>query len=221
MPLALVGGDEFRPACDSIDRLLLARRPRQPVRILPTAAAAQRPELAARNGVEHFGRLGASDVRAVMALDRSGADDAGLAAELRAAGLIFLAGGDPAHLMASLAGSASQCALEAALGGGAVVAGSSAGAMVLAARMRPPGGDWQPGLGFAAGVAVLPHHERGGTARAATYRAGLPADLVLLGIDGATAALEDGDGWLVEGRGGVTVYAADARRYLSGERFTL
>jgi cyanophycinase len=221
MPLALVGGDEFRPACDPIDRVLLAGRTRQPVRILPTAAAAQRPELAARNGVEHFRRLGARDVRAVMVLDRASADDAELAAELQESGLIFLAGGDPAHLLATLAGSASQVALEAALEGGAGVAGSSAGAMVLAARMRSAGGDWQPGLGLAAGLAVLPHHERAGAARVASYRAGLPAGLVLLGIDGATAALEDGDAWLVEGQGGVTVYAADARRYLPGERLSV
>jgi cyanophycinase len=220
--LALIGGDEFRPPCDPIDRRLLAARRVGGVRILPTAAAIDRPDLAAQNGVRHFQRLGADDVEAVMVLDRATADDPRLAAELRRAGLIYLAGGSPAHLLASLVGSACLAAIREALAAGAVLAGSSAGAMVVAAWMRPPSGAWQPALGLAPGLAVLPHHERGGPERAAGYADGLPGGLALLGIDGATAAIEAGPGWLVEGQGGVSVYApSGAQRYLGGQRFTL
>ena len=50
--LALVGGDEFRPACEDMDRTILeaAGKERPETLIIPTAAAFERPDLAANNG---------------------------------------------------------------------------------------------------------------------------------------------------------------------------
>ena len=58
--IALVGGNEFRPDCEPMDRALLARLGSTPkVVIVPTAAAHENPRLAADNGVHYFRRLGA------------------------------------------------------------------------------------------------------------------------------------------------------------------
>ena len=71
-PISLVGGDEFGPRCESMDRELLDLRPstrlaaRLAVAVVPTAAAGQRPELAAANGTRYFESLGA-EARGVMA----------------------------------------------------------------------------------------------------------------------------------------------------------
>ncbi len=103
--LALIGGDEFRPPDDVLDRYLLERLARHPPRvaILPTAAR-DAPRLAADHGVHHFQRLGA-DATAVMALDRHDADDERIAAGIDGVDLVYLAGGDPVHLLETLRGS--------------------------------------------------------------------------------------------------------------------
>jgi hypothetical protein len=49
---ALVGGNEFHPDCEMMDCTLLARIAGKPtVGVLPTAAAHERPDLAAENGI--------------------------------------------------------------------------------------------------------------------------------------------------------------------------
>ena len=191
-----------------------ARRPR--VSIVPTAAAAQNPAKAASNGVAYFSALGA-DASAVMALGPADAADPDLIGPLEQADVVYLAGGDPAHLLDTLRGSPMLAALHDALARGAVVAGSSAGAMVLGSRMRYRG--WLDTLGVVDGVIVLPHHERADPESVAAELAReAPPGQTVLGIDAMTACFDDGDGWRVLGRGSVTVYRDGAwRRYAAGE----
>ena len=158
-PIALVGGDEFRDGCEPMDREILdatgASRPR--VLIVPTAAARQNPSKAAANGVAYFEGLGA-EADSLMVLDSEDAGDYGLVSRVRWADVIYLTGGDPAHLLNVLRGSRMLESVKEAVSGGAVLAGSSAGAMVLGEWMRY--GGVRPALGLLDGLAVLPHHER-------------------------------------------------------------
>ena len=215
--IALVGGDEFRRGCEAMDAAILeatgARRPR--VSVVPTAAAAQNPAKAASNGVSYFSSLGA-DASAVMALGPDDATDPGLIAPLAQADVVYLTGGDPAHLLRTLRGSLLLSALRDALARGAVVAGSSAGAMVLGSRMRYRG--WLDALGVVGRVTVLPHHERADPEIVAAELAEeAPPGQVVLGIDAMTACFGVGDGWRVLGPGSVTVYEDGAwRRYAAG-----
>ena len=64
--IALVGGDEFRPGCEPMDRELLGATgvDRSRVVILPTAAAHESPRQAASNGVSYFSGLGCDASRA-------------------------------------------------------------------------------------------------------------------------------------------------------------
>ena len=203
--IVLVGGDEFRASCRGMDAEVLAATgvasPR--VVVVPTAAAMERPELAAANGVRHFSALGAA-AEPLMALTADDANDAALVAAADAADVVYLTGGNPAYLMGALAGSRLEAALRGALGRGAIVAGSSAGAMALGERMRFRG-EWSEGLSIARGVAVLPHHEGSDPERVAGE---LPAGVVALGIDGATGCVSEGAGWRVMGVGAVTRYCA-------------
>ena len=66
--IALIGGNEFRPDCEPMDRALLARLAAEPiVVILPTAAAHENPRLAADNDVRYFRRLSARSPDEVLA----------------------------------------------------------------------------------------------------------------------------------------------------------
>lgn len=222
--IALVGGDEFRAGCADMDAALLRETgaPRPRVAIIPTAAAMERPDLAAQNGARHFAALGA-DAAPLMALNAHDANSADIAAPIDGADLIYLTGGNPARLLDALRGSLLLAKLRAALKRGAIVVGSSAGAMVLGERMRFRG-EWHDALGMVPGVVVLPHHERADPdAVLSDIADDLAAGTTALGIDGATGCVADGaGGWRVLGAGAVAVYAAGRwRRYVAGERFAL
>ena len=215
--IALVGGDEFRPGCEGMDRAVLeASGAASPsLLVLPTAAARENPALAAANGVRHFAALGA-DAGSLMVTERAHANDEGLLAPLESADVVYLTGGNPAHLLDVLSGSLLLERLLEANRRGAVLAGSSAGAMVLGEWMRFRG--WRRALGVVPGVAVLPHHERAGPDTVAAELAeSAPEGILALGIDGKTGCLGAPREWRVVGEGGVTVYrVGEWRRYAAG-----
>ena len=221
--LALVGGDEFRRGCEAMDEAILRETGKTTpvVLIVPTAAAFENPKRAADNGVRYFSALGA-DARPLMVVERSDAECAELASEVESADVVYLTGGSPIHLLEVLQESALLDAIIDALERGAVLAGSSAGAMVMGSWMRFR--EWRPTLGIAEGVASLPHHERSDpTAVSRELRDDAPGDLsVVLGIDGRSGVISGPDGWTVLGAGHVTVYRKDGwDRLRSGEVFTV
>src|SRR6202042_1117572 len=94
----------------------------------------------------------------LMVLGRADAEDEANAAQVRAARFVYLGGGSPMHLRSVLKGSPVWEALLEAWRHGAVVAGSSAGAMVLTDPMVDPrGGALTVGLGMVEELAVIPH----------------------------------------------------------------
>ncbi len=204
--IALVGGNEFRPECEPMDRALLALLGGElKTVIIPAAAARENPSLAAANGVRHFRGLGA-DSAAVMIIDDESARDPSLISQIRAADLVYFTGGDPAYLLQTMRGSPAWQTVLSVFQGGRMVAGSSAGAMILGGRMWVPGEGWREGLGLLPQAAVIPHHARlAARWDAGHMRALLEADVFLLGIDEATALV-----WppgQVIGAGEVVLYA--------------
>ena len=221
--LALVGGDEFRRGCESMDEAILRATGKSSpvVLIVPTAAAFENPARAADNGVRYFSALGA-DAKPLMVLDRSDAESPELASEAESADVVYLTGGSPVHLLETLRESALMDAITGGLECGAVLAGSSAGAMAMGSWMRFR--EWRPALGIADGVASLPHHERSDpNAVSRELRDHAPDDLsVVLGIDGRSGAISGPEGWTVLGAGHVTVYRKDGwERLRSGDTFTI
>lgn len=231
-PVALIGAGEFLPAMAAVDVELLATsgRARPRVVILPTASWPDGEQVFLRwaaLGVEHFEGLGA-EVEVVLVRERLDADDQAHAQAVGEADLIYLSGGKPDYLLKTLAGSAVWAAAVAANARGSVLAGCSAGAMVLCsqqARFRSPPHlplGFQPGLGLVAGVAVLPHYDRFPETLAAIRVARAPRGTVILGIDEDTAAIgRDGD-WQVRGTGRVTVWRGRRReRHRAGDIFRI
>lgn len=205
--LALVGGNEFRRDCDPMDRPLLdvAGGPGTAVVILPTAATNENPFVAGENGRRHFSRLGARSEK-IMIVDADTANQRELAIPVEKYNLVYLTSGDPIYLLETLRGSKTYDALLAVYHRGGVVAGSSAGAMVLGAQVWRFDG-WTPGLGLAPTVAVLPHHATlAARWNAPAMAAALPPGVSLVGIDEATALLLPEA--RVLGNGFVTLYTA-------------
>ncbi|MBV8160349.1 MAG: Type 1 glutamine amidotransferase-like domain-containing protein, partial [Acidimicrobiia bacterium] len=134
--LALVGGNEWQEKC-SFDRGLLEASGGGEVVVLPTAAAYEHPDRAVEHARRWFEPLGGT-VRSLDVLRRHDAEDEGTAATVRAARFLYLAGGSPMHLRSVLKDSVLWDAIVEAWEGGAVLAGSSAGAMVLCDPMVDP-----------------------------------------------------------------------------------
>lgn len=208
--LLLEGGAEFGGHMSEPDlrAIELAGGFEAPIRIIPTAAA---PDInhkrAGGNGVRWFNHLGAKDVDVVYIIDKSSANDSTLAASIRTSKLVYLLGGFPRYLGETLANSlAWQAALDA-YQDGAVIAGSSAGAMVLCEHYYDPyEKKLLQGLNLISRTCVLPHHNSAGKAWAKHLLESLP-DSVLIGIDEGTGLINDLDGkWTVYGAGQVTLY---------------
>ena len=205
-PLALVGGAEWREGC-TFDRDLLAESKVDEVLVLPTAAAYEHPERAVDTAQQWFAGLGAK-ARGLMVLARPDADDETNVAAIRDARFIYLSGGSPLHLRSVLKDSPAWNALFQAWQGGAVLAGSSAGAMALCDPMVDPrGGAFTLGLGLLAQVAIIPHHDTWSEEKAKRTITLAPKGLPIVGIDERTALIRGRDGgWSVDGVGGVVVF---------------
>jgi cyanophycinase len=157
--LALVGGAEFTDACDDVDRALLAAGSLD-ILVLPTAAAFEHPDRAVATAAAHFQRLGAK-VTSLPVLARGDAAAEAHVEAARQSRFTYLAGGSPMHLRSVLKDTPLWQALLDALDAGGVLAGSSAGAMVLTDPMVDPrGGAFTLGLGLLRRVAVVPHVEQ-------------------------------------------------------------
>ena len=224
--LALVGGDEFRAGCEAMDAAIIAASGKaSPVAlIVPTAAAFENPARAADNGARHFAALGA-DAAPLMALNRQDAADPAIAAEIDAADIVYFTGGNPAHLLDALRESALLAAVRRGLSRGMILAGSSAGAMVLGSHMRFRGA-WTPALGLAGNLAILPHHERADPAAAfADLWKSAPANLAAaVGVDGRTGIIREpaAGAWRVLGAGRATIYRRERwERAESGDAFAI
>jgi cyanophycinase len=204
--LALVGGAEWRAGCE-FDRDLLAGSGADEVLVLPTGAAYEQPERTVEAATRWFAELGAT-VRPHRVLTRPDALDPANAGPIRDARCIYLAGGSPMHLRAVLKDSPVWDALVEAWQGGATLAGTSAGAMVLCDPMVDPrGGAYTVGLGLVRGLAVFPYHGTAADHLRDRSLDLLPRDAVLAGLDEHTALIRDADGqWRAEGTGNVTLY---------------
>ena len=232
-PVALVGSGEFLPSMAALDGDLLVAtgRARPRVAVVPTASYPDGEAVFQRwaaMGVEHFGGLGA-EVEAVMVRDRAAAEDPGFAQAVGEADLVYFSGGKPGYLLDVLAGSAVWTAALAAHERGAVLAGCSAGAMVLTAhitelrrRMLPWPLRWRPALGVVERATVFPHYDRIPEAMAVIMAFQAPRGTFVLGIDEETALVGRDGSWQVHGRARATVWNGRRReRHRPGDVFRL
>ena len=208
--LALVGGAEWQDGCRKFDSALLEASGTAEVLVLPTAAAYEHPERAVDHARTYFEDLGGR-VRGLMVLGRTDAEDETHSRAVRDARFIYIGGGSPLHLRSVLKGSRLWESLLQAWREGAVLAASSAGAMVLCDPMVDPrGGAYTVGLGLIANLSVFPHHD---TAPAHLKERSIelrPEGATLAGVEEQTALIREADGaWRVAGHGSVMLYGPD------------
>ena len=143
-----------------------------------------------------------------MVLRHADANDEANAAAVRDSAFTYLSGGSPLHLLSVLKGSLVFDALAQAWRRGAVVAGSSAGAMVLVDPMVDPrGGAFTVGLGLVEGLAVVPHHDSGASHHFWRTLELAPQGVPIAGIPEQTALIRETDGsWRSAGDKPVAVY---------------
>ena len=219
MKHALIGSGEYLPPMAAVDRALLDRLGSTPrVVCLPTAAATEGAAVIERwtsMGETHFRSLGVA-AQSVRVVDRVSAADPAHAAAIAAANFVYLSGGKPDFLYTTLVDTPVWTAIEALLANGGLLAGCSAGAMVQGdAFFGFPGK--KSGFGLLPGVTVVPHFDEIPGALVSGVRLMLGRSLTLVGVDGNTALLRDGDRLEIIGRGGVTIWNdAGKKRYTAG-----
>ena len=239
-PIALHGGGEFLPGDERfLDALLevaatsaqnraadamwsspdvvghALERERIRTVVLPTAASRGLPDRAAAfaiKSIEARARAGGHPIRIEIGrvVDAVSANDRNTAEAIVAADLIYLPGGDPDIVPALLGPTAAGRALAAAHKRGAVVAGASAGAMVLAEWTWTSHGGIQ-GLGFVRGMIVVPHYDE---VRRMAWQSGLekiaPIGFGYLGLDERTGVISEHGAWRVAGEGAAYWFAPGA-----------
>src|SRR5512139_1318785 len=132
--ILLEGGAEFggRMALPDRRAMDLAGGVDALIGIIPAAAAPDHNDhRAGENGRRWFRGLGARQVTVLALTDRNSAEAPRVVEAVRECRLIYMLGGFPHYLAQTLLGSRSWQAMLAAFEAGAVVGGSSAGAMVL------------------------------------------------------------------------------------------
>ena len=223
--LLLVGGAEFggRMRDPDLKAIELAGGFDAPIRIIPTAAAPDNNhQRAGNNGIRWFQSLGAKDVVSVPLIDKISANDESIAKSLREAKLIYMLGGFTGYLGETLKESAAWEAVLEAYHDGAVVAGSSAGAMVMCEFYYDLNqGQVIEGLNLVPNSIVLPHHNTFGKSWASRLLEIIQINLI--GIDEQTGMIDEGaKTWTVYGRGGVTLYQnRQVEIYEAGKTFSV
>ena len=233
--IALVGSGEYLSVMNEIDSQLLAsvdtngRTPR--VVCMPTAAGQEGDGSInrwLRMGVEHFQALGA-DVTPASIIDRESADDPQWESALENADLIYFSGGNPMYLYETMQDSRAWAAAQKAWERGAVYAGCSAGAMILAQRVpnfRAAGLTSMDAFQTIPATFVIPHFDRmRGLWSAYLFgvRRQLKDNQFILGVDENTALVGKLDGtWQVMGQGKAHIITRDSQQdFTAGETIEL
>jgi cyanophycinase len=220
MMLALVGSGEYLPEMEAVDRFLLKHLPSDPqVICLPTAAGKEGDERIhywSELGMAHFRRLGAY-VSALPVIDSASANNRRYTEQIAQANLIYFSGGKPEYLHQVLSGSLTWQAVKTVLGRGGVVAGCSAGAMIMGARI-PGLGKWQPGFGLVQDAVIVPHYDEIPSSFLSGIKLAAGRQSIVIGIEGFTALIRDGEKYIVRGMGAVHLpNHPSKKRYVQGD----
>jgi len=225
--ILLEGGAEFGGRMADPDRQAIRRAggPDVPISIIPAAAASDNNhQQAGQNGVDWFQGLGATNVSVLPLIDSASANDPEIVTALAKSKLIYLLGGFPRYLGQALDGSRSWQAISNAYRSGVVVAGSSAGAMVLCEYYYDPvSAQAVKGLNLVERICILPHHNTFGKDWVPQLQKQLP-DIILFGIDEETGALyiASSGNWRVYGKGKITLYhSRHVEEFEAGQAFAL
>jgi len=245
--VALVGSGEYLDVMNEVDTYLLGTiggANAAHVALLPTASGLEPNGPTSWNnlGLQHFKQLGVKDIRTTQIIDRESAFDAAQVELLQGANFFYFSGGNPQHVIETMQDSPAWNVIKTAYKQGAVLAGCSAGAMMMGGytisirqAMQGSAMDFVPGLAIVPQVIVFPHFDRmSGFLSQSRFKdllRAVPANTTVIGVDENTALVriepsEDTDEfarWRVMGSQTVSVFSRDGevRRLSVGEEMTL
>lgn len=203
--LALIGGGDWS-AGRTFDRDLLEASGTSEVVLLPTGSAYENPGKLVAAATDWFEQLGAT-VREVKVLTRTDASIAEHIDIVRGAHLVYLAGASPMHLRSVLKDTPLLDAMVEAWKGGAVLAGTNAGADVLCDPMVDSrGGAFTVGLGVVSNLAVIPRSNSWSHEKIHRTVELAPKGIALAAVPEHTAIICSDGSWRTAGVGEVTVY---------------
>lgn len=231
-PIMPIGGAEDKDG-DGDEAILqrfveLAGGKQARIVVIPTASEDQ--EGMGQQYVEVFSTLGAKSVEVLYVREREDANSQSTLDLLTSATGIFITGGAQARLVALLAGTVAMECIRERNAEGVVVAGTSAGASILASHMMLGGTglagnssdaaarknmvEMVAGFGLLQDIIVDQHFsERGRMGRLLSVYAANPG-LLSIGLDEDTAVVIDGDG-ILEALGSGMVTMIDGRNAIS------
>jgi cyanophycinase len=257
-PLALIGGEEFADGFEDVHARLAEiavnsrdRSNGQPLKVvfLPTCAAHDGLETVEYWCEQARQRLGAqgAQVFALPVVDQTSANHPEHARRIAEADWVYIGGGYPHVGLGILAGTRALDALHQARRNGALIAGASAGAMLLCDRSwvitpefdeavtemismqanpdetelpMPPFLDC---LGFLPGTLLWPHFNQFFSMK--WIEGGIvPPGITVIGVDEQTAVVRNQEGSMqVLGKGRVVIIGPDLNQqvYLDGAQFSL
>jgi cyanophycinase len=143
----------------------------------------------------------------VMVLKRRDATENEIVGPLDEAALIYFTGGNPRRTVKVLEESLAWQKTIDAWSRGAVLAGSSAGAMIMCEKMLVP--RWKvpvDGLNLLPGTMVVPHHDAWIKRIHRVTKSGVARGLNLYGVDECTGFILDDDSAHILGASAVTLY---------------
>lgn len=245
--IALVGSGEYLPVMNEVDTYLLQTvggvQPAH-VALLPTASGKERmgPKTWNDLGFNHFTQLGVADVRPTQIIDHESANDPAQVALLEGIDFFYFSGGDPQYTIETLRDTLAWKSILAAYERGAVLAGCSAGAMMLGGHtisirqvMMGKSANLVTALGIIPQLIIFPHFDRmAGFLTQKLFQhilRTIPSENTVIGIDEETALVRialdvEGSGqdrWRVMGRQMVSVFGGDGskRVFKGGEEVLL
>ena len=219
MNLALFGSGEFTDAVNDIDKYLIDRFKPKNIAAIPTAAGMESDahkwiDMA----VTHYAKFDLPVIE-VPIFNKDQTNDENLVKLLTDADWIFFSGGNPGYLMETLAGSKLWEIIMQRVNDGALLAGSSAGAMIMGKfLMSAPSfkamfsGNtimWHDGFGLV-DYTILPHFDHfkkfHGLIKKIIETSPDKVHASWMGIDENTAIIYSDDESLVRGLGGVEIH---------------
>jgi cyanophycinase len=229
--IVLVGAGEYLPVMDDVDRYLLNSLNKKSPRVvcLPTAAGQEGDQSVnrwSRMGEEHFQKLGA-DVKALPIIDRESANNPQFESTLEEADFIYFSGGNPLYLYETMKDSRAWNAMQKAWSRGAIYAGCSAGAMILAEKIPSFRlAQTVEGFGIAPATFVIPHFDATPVVfkpLVFALKSQLKNGQRIIGVDENTALVGKlNDEWQVMGHGKVHVISRkETKTYKAGETVLL
>jgi len=213
--LFAIGGGELTESPDILDEFLGLLKDKPDAHIVVMTVATNEPKEAGKKYDAMLRNRGVKHVSIVDVSERSDSYSESAIKKIRAADALFFTGGDQLHVTSLMGGSPLNDLLYEKIENGFIVAGTSAGAMMMSDSMivsgrndiAPKAGcvEIAPGMNLFNGTIIDTHFsQRGRHGRLMTAIAHFP-QLLGIGIDERTAICKSNGGFEVIGEGVVTI----------------